>query len=189
MAPACVTVGVQRTTEWTAPCAPFLACDVTAALEALAREYTRLLVEHLGERLVSVVLFGSVARGEATAGSDVDLIVVCEAMPAGRFARLRLLEPADRRLEADLARLRAGGVDTRLAVILKTREEARHAVPLYLDMVEDARLLLDRDGFFAAVLDRLRARLRALGAERRRRGRARYWVLARDFTPGEVIEL
>jgi len=56
-------------------------------------------------------------------------------------------------------------------------------------MSEDARLLYDRDAFFAGILQRLRARLAALGAERRRRGRTRYWILKRDFRPGEVIEL
>jgi hypothetical protein len=50
-------------------------------------------------------------------------------------------------------------------------------------------LLVDRGGFFAAVLARLGARLAALGAERRRRGRVRYWILKRDLQPGESIEL
>jgi hypothetical protein len=39
------------------------------------------------------------------------------------------------------------------------------------------------------VLARLRGSLGRLGAERRRRGRVRYWVLKREFTPGEVFEL
>ena len=74
-------------------------------------------------------------------------------------------------------------------MVLKTRAEAARIVPLYLDLVEDARLLYDRDGFFRSVLARLRASLERLGAERRTRGRIRYWVLKADWTPGEVIEL
>jgi len=83
----------------------------------------------------------------------------------------------------------ADGIDTRVVPVVKTRQEAARVVPLYLDMVEDACLLVDRGGFFAAVLARLGARLAALGAERRRRGRVRYWILKRDFQPGESIEL
>ena len=49
-----------------------------------ATAYARLLEEELQENLVAVILFGSVARGEATAGSDIDLLVVCETLPAGR---------------------------------------------------------------------------------------------------------
>ena len=62
-------------------------------------------------------------------------------------------------------------------------------VPLDLDMVDDAVLLHDRDAFFDDVLARLRARLRQLGAERRRRGAIRSWVLTPVLVPGEVIEL
>ena len=42
---------------------------------ALAREYARRLKERLGDRLVSVTLYGSRARGDAREGSDFDLIV------------------------------------------------------------------------------------------------------------------
>jgi predicted nucleotidyltransferase len=163
--------------------------DVTGSLRAVADAYARRLGQHLGGNLISVVLYGSVGRGEARRDSDVDLLVVCADLPEGRFARLRVLEPAERDVAEDLARLRAHGIETRLAVIVRTRDEADRTIPLYLDMVEDARLLYDRDGFFGAVLERLRARLEELGAERRQRGRARYWILKRDFTPGEVIEL
>jgi predicted nucleotidyltransferase len=163
--------------------------DVTERLRRLADSYARQLREHLGANLVSVALYGSVARGEARPDSDVDLLVICDELPEGRFARLRRLEAAGATLDGELARLRAEVIDTRFAVIVRTRCEAEHTIPLYLDMVEDARLLYDRDAFFARVLERLRAKLVALGAERRRRGRTRYWILKRDFSPGEVIEL
>jgi predicted nucleotidyltransferase len=165
--------------------------DVTASssLQAAATAYARLLEEELRDNLVAVILFGSVARSEATPDSDIDLLVVCETLPDGRFARLEVLERVDARFEDELLRLRADGVDTRVVPLLKTRQEATRVVPLYLDMVEDACLLVDRGGFFAEVLAALRARLTALGAERRRRGRVRYWILKRDFRPGESIEL
>jgi predicted nucleotidyltransferase len=159
------------------------------SLRRSAAVFARLLEEELGDNLVAVVLFGSVARGEATANSDIDLLVVCETLPAGRFARLGELERVDARFEDERHRLLAEGIDTRVVPILKTRQEALRVVPLYLDMVEDGCLLVDRGGFFAEVLAGLRERLRALGAERRRRGQVRYWVLKPDFRPGESIEL
>ncbi|HXG15818.1 MAG TPA: nucleotidyltransferase domain-containing protein [Calidithermus sp.] len=162
---------------------------VAGALRAAAERYAGLLEAHLGDRLVSVVLFGSVARGEAGPNSDLDLLIVGEDFPAGRFARLRLLDEADRAFEPELEALRGRGILTRLSRVIKTRAEARHTVPLYLDLVEDAHLLYDRDGFFAGVLARLRQRLAELGAERRRLGRVRYWVLKPDLAPGEVVEL
>ena len=167
-------------------------CEPTEAsriLAAVAEHYARALQEDLGPNLVSVVLYGSVARGEATVNSDIDLLVVCEELPRGRFARLARLEAGERCATADMVALRSRGIDTRLSVVIRTRAEAQHAAPLYLDMVQDARLLYDRGGFFASVLGRLRERLLELGAERRQRGLVRYWILKRDFTPGEVIEL
>jgi predicted nucleotidyltransferase len=162
---------------------------VNETLAVAALRYAELLRGALGDNLVSVVLFGSVARGEAGPDSDIDLIVVCETLPAGRFARLRLLGQADQAFEPELDRLRARGVRTRLSLVMKTRDEASRLVPLYLDLVEDARLLHDRGGFFSGVLERLRSALARNGAERRTLGRVRYWVLKRDFRPGDVVEL
>ena len=41
----------------------------------LLGELLRLLMEAFGESLVSVVVFGSVARGKPKPGSDIDLLV------------------------------------------------------------------------------------------------------------------
>lgn len=165
------------------------AAAASRALRAVADRYAERVRALLGPNLVSVVLYGSVARHEASPGSDVDLLVVCESLPQGRFARLDLLEPAERALDQHLRTLRSQGLDTRLAVIARTRREASRTVPLYLDMVDDAVLLYDRGAFFSGVLARLRVRLRELGAQRRQRGKVRYWVLKPDAVPGEVIEL
>jgi len=40
----------------------------------LAKLYTEALKRHFGGRLVSVVLYGSAARGDYTATSDIDLL-------------------------------------------------------------------------------------------------------------------
>src|SRR5262245_21419157 len=163
--------------------------QVNHALQAAALSYADLVQRALGPNLVSVVLFGSVARGEAGPNSDIDLVLVGEEFPPGRFERLRVLEAVDAEFEAEMDRLRSLDIHTRLGRLLKTRAEAVRIVPLYLDLVEDARFLYDREGFFQSVLARLRNSLNQLGAERRTRGRVRYWVLKADWKPGEVIEL
>ncbi|MFN3286719.1 MAG: nucleotidyltransferase domain-containing protein, partial [bacterium] len=147
------------------------------------------LQRSLGPSLVSAVLFGSVARGEAGPTSDVDLLVVVEGLPASRLGRHDVLAQADEAVEPLLEALRRDGIHTDVYPILKTPEEARRLRLLYLDMVEDAVLLHDRDGFFRSVLDRMRESLRRLGARRLRIGRVRYWDLKPDYRPGEVFEL
>jgi uncharacterized protein len=50
--------------------------------EVLAKQY--------GKRLKGVILYGSMARGEATASSDIDLLVLLE-QPMDYFVELRRL--------------------------------------------------------------------------------------------------
>lgn len=121
--------------------------------------------------------------------SDIDLLIVLETLPAGRFARKAALGGLDPMVEERLTALEARGYFPRLTRLIKTREEAGRIVPLYLDMTEDAVLLHDRGGFFAAVLERLRSRLRRLGAVRKRMGLVRYWDLKPDLVAGERFEL
>lgn len=161
-------------------------------LWALAQAYTEALRKSLGEKLVAVVLFGSVARGEAISASDIDLLVVVEGMPAARFQRYAWLEAADRAVEPQVQALWQQGTPVEISVILKTPEEAARINPLSLDLTEDARILYEREPFLSSILDileRLRQRLRALGAQRKRQGSIRYGDLKPDFHPGEVIEL
>jgi len=158
-------------------------------LRELADRYASLVASSLGDRLVSIVLFGSVARGDATENSDIDLLIVARGLPSGQFARKRLLADADRAFEPSLEQAARQGVKGRLARIVRTPAEAARIIPLYLDMTEDAVLLVDRGGFFAAVLDQLRASLRRLGSKRVWRGTSWYWDLKPDLVPGEVFEL
>ncbi|HXF69984.1 MAG TPA: nucleotidyltransferase domain-containing protein [Thermoflexus sp.] len=158
-------------------------------LQDLARAYVEALQRSLGERLVAAALFGSVARGEATLTSDVDLLVVVEGLPRHRFERYACLEAADRAVEPQVQALWQQGVQVEISVILKTPEEASRITPLYLDLTEDAWILYEREPLLSAILERLRQRLRALGAQRKRQGSILYWDLKPDFRPGEVIQL
>lgn len=163
--------------------------DINQVLRTLAQRYAELAQEVLGENLTSVVLYGSTARGEATPGSDIDLLIICRELPRGIFQRQKVLEPIREQIQPELDILWSRGCYSDFSEVLKTEEEAQQTIPPYLDMTEDALLLYDRDGFFASILQRLRERLQALGAQRRRLGRVRYWDLKPDFQPGEVIEL
>ncbi len=163
--------------------------QINTLLQTLARQYAERLREALGDRLVSVVLFGSVARGEAGPHSDIDLFIVLEEAPRGMTRRRALLEPVREALTPALEALWDRGIYADFVEIIRTREEARRFHPVYLDMTQEAVLLYDKENFMAGVLERLRKRLEALGAQRKRLGNVWYWDLKPDFQPGEVIEL
>lgn len=146
-------------------------------------------VEKLGDDLVSFVVYGSVARGEARPDSDVDLLLVLRNPPRSRLKRQELFMEIERGVEEYVEILREQGFNVDFSPVIKSVEEAKVFSPLYLDMVEDAVVLYDKDGFFTGVLERLKARLRELGAERVWVGRKWYWRLRKDYKFGEVIEI
>jgi len=157
--------------------------------EEILRRLGEGLQAHYGPRLVSVAVFGSVGRGTQREDSDIDLLIVVRGLPRGRTARVEEFLPVEQRLEAWLAPPRAELMPVALSPVLKTPEEVEAGSPLFLDMVEDARILHDEDGFLAAYLEGLRQRLVALGSRRVWRGSTWHWVLKPDLKPGETITL
>ncbi len=130
-------------------------------------------------------MFGSVARGQARPTSDIDLVLVADGLPRGL---------ADRR-RAYLASWERARTARALSPVLwnlvtKSTAEARFHSPLYLDIVEEGILILDRDRFFEAVLATMRARMRVLGAVAVVLDDGTwYWDLKPDFRFAEVVEL
>ena len=144
-------------------------------MEGLRREF--------GERLVSVAIYGSAARGEAGEESDLDVLVVAEDLPDDLGERLRI----SGRLAISLRP--PPGVPSPLSAVLLTPREVSRNPPILLDLVEDAVILYDRGGFLSRALERLRKRLKELGAKRVRTERGWYWVLKPDAKFGEVVEI
>lgn len=142
-----------------------------------------------GARLVSVAVFGSVARGTYRFDSDIDILIIAENLPHGRTKRVKEFMTVEDRLEPFLISLRKDGINSCISPIFKTPAEAATGSPLFLDMVEDARILFDREAFFSMRLERLRERLKELGSKRIWKGNFWYWVLKPDYKPGDVIEL
>lgn len=118
-------------------------------------------VERWGRDLVSVVLFGSFARGDAHRHSDVDLLLVVENLP-NDWRQRSLLELSFEQLGLQLGRP--------LQVTLVEPEEVRWAVnsimPLLLEIREAYRCLLDRGVFFQSEMERLEEILVARGVRR-----------------------
>lgn len=150
----------------------------------ILRPYLADIFSRLGERVVSIALYGSFARGEERPESDIDLLMVLDGYEWGGIA------PSGEALRLTQRLLELRGVYHTIQPLPLTREQARHHRPLYLDMVEDAIILYDRELFLTGVLGAVRERLRSLGAERRRLPDGSwYWVLKPSVREGEVIEV
>ena len=128
------------------------------------------------------MLFGSWARGEGRAESDLDVLVVIRGLAGGRFERYQPVREVAREVSEEFA--------DRLSLIVSTPEAAAHVKPYYLGMLSGHLLLRDAGGFFAGVLGRLQRRLEELGARRYvDEDGYEYWDLKPDWKPGDVVTL
>ncbi len=142
-----------------------------------------------GARLVSLAVFGSHAAGRAGRRSDFDLLIIVTQAAPRRRQRLDEFEELEARLGPALERLERSGWSEDLSPVIRTREEAQGFSILYLDMTVHVRILFDREGFLERRLARMRGELERLGPERREFGRHWYWILKKDYRPGEVFEI
>ncbi len=166
---------------------PLSHADLNALLLHLAQRYATAAQKALGDNLVSIALYGSVARGQAGPASDIDLFVVLQEAPSGMLARRRLLQPVRESLTSELEELWMQGIYTDFIEVIRSRTEAQQFHPLYLDMSQEAILLYDRDRFLDTLLESVRERLQRAGAERHAIGRHWYWDLKQADLSGEVV--
>ncbi len=155
----------------------------------LLERLLELILARLGDDLVSVVVYGSVARGSPKKDSDIDILIVADSLPESRMKRQELFLEIESPIEPILNDLWDRGFHTDFSPIILSVNEALRIRPIYLDMVEDAVILYDKDGFFSRVMDRLRGRLRELGARRIWVGDRWYWMLKPDIKFGEVVNI
>jgi len=119
-----------------------------------------------GERLVSLAIFGSVARRTPNPESDLDMLVLADRLPDGRMARVKEFEPVEPALATLLRELEGRGVRTDLSPVFRTPAELAYGGPIFLDMVSQVIILYDRGGVLSRYLSQLEETLRSTGARR-----------------------
>lgn len=121
-----------------------------------------------GHDLVGILLFGSWARGEATAASDIDALVVLEASRPITRALYRewdglAMEHDGRRIEAHFVGMPTAGDPP---------------TTVWLEAALDGIIVTDRDGRVARHLGRVRRDIAAGDHVRRRAHGQPYWTAA-----------
>jgi len=158
------------------------------------KNFVNILLERVkgyyGDRLVSFVIFGSVARNVFRPDSDIDCLIVTENAPRGRMKRVSEFQSnVEDALTAEIDSLYEKGIFPCISPVFTTRDEVKNGSPLFLDMTDHSLILFDREDFFHKYLDGLKERLDSLGSKRIVRGSAWYWVLKPDYKYGDVIEI
>lgn len=161
--------------------------------KGILERFLELLEKTLGDSLVSLVLYGSVARGDAKADSDIDLLLILRDPPDNYHRRLDQVLGVQYDLEREEVYQRVREtleIGPFLSHIILSKEEADENRYIYLDMVEDAKILYDWDNFFAQRLKVIRERLKELHSKRVwLEDGTWYWDLKPDLKPGEVFTL
>lgn len=155
------------------------------------RRFCEELVSTWGENLVGLLLFGSVARGDWTKDSDVDLLVVTREFRGGRRGALRDLLGVRRRLwDTEEYREAVGhGLYPTLEFYPLEAREAQGFRPMYLDALTEGVILLEREGFLTSLREGFLHRLREMGARRvELPGRGHYWLLG-EVQAAEAVGL
>ncbi len=145
----------------------------------------KILKKNCGDNLVSLILYGSIARGDYKLDSDIDLLIIFEKLPKKRLSRQKFFILLEN--EVSFTELNEKNYYPTFSPILKTREEARFLSPLYLDMINDAIILFDKDNFFYDVLQTLNSQLIKLGAKKKNIGKKWYWDLKPTYKFGDDI--
>jgi len=114
----------------------FLAMTTQALFGELTRALEKAALDVYGDRLTSLVVFGSVGRGTARPDSDRDVLLVVDPLPDGRMARVAEFLAVEERLAPVARSLGERGLVTKLSPVFKTRAAATRGSPLFLDMVE-----------------------------------------------------
>ena len=162
---------------------------VMKKFEGLLEDLLARLKKLYRQRLVSVVVFGSVGRGAPRPDSDIDILIVARPLPQGRMARVREFAAIDEAMSGKMSRLAREGIFPSLAPIFKTPDEVGRGSLLFLDMIEDGRVLFDPSGFWNEYMKEFQRRLHRLGARKVVQGDRWYWDLKPDYRPGDVFEI
>ncbi|HHV81532.1 TPA: HEPN domain-containing protein [bacterium] len=110
-------------------------------------------------KVISAVLFGSRARGAETPLSDVDILVVAEG-----------INPKFHRRSSEIAQIKRHFPGISLDILLFTTEEVisnfKNHNPLFLDIVAEGIILIDRDNFISHLIEETREYIRERGIKK-----------------------
>ena len=124
-------------------------------IEPALKEFLKFCKKKFRDELVSIVLFGSYARGTAKKYSDIDLLVIVEKLPESVWDREKLLDEIVWKILKEM--------HIRISPILVERSEieihARWPNPLFYGIILGYRILFG-SGYFERIVGMVKDRIR-----------------------------
>lgn len=135
---------------------------VISILEKLIKTFH----SQLGRGLVSIVLFGSRARGEGAGISDWDIFILAKDLPEHPFDRqFFLMEMVPKEFPFQIS------------ILPKTIKEFEKDFPaIYLDIATDGIILFDRDDYIHKKLQKIKGIIQEAGLKRIKKLNSIIWL-------------
>lgn len=157
----------------------------------LLLEFKEILFEKVGENLVSIVLYGSVARKDAKKTSDIDLLIILE-YEKDYFNMLKPLMDSFKELKKKevYKKFLKKGIKPYLSFLVFSKKEALKNRWIYLDMLEDAIIIYDKNKFFEKKIKEFERKLKKFGSRKVKLPDGRwYWEIKPSLKAGEIFEI
>lgn len=157
---------------------------------ALLAKLLELIKNYYEDKLISLVLYGSVARGTAKKDSDIDIILILDNLSYKESMNRFLLVEQKLKESHEFILIKKSGFSPEIKPILFSKEEASESRYIFLDIVNDGIILYDMNDFFKKRLEKLRKRLNELDSRKIfRNDGSWYWILAPNLRFGESFEI
>ncbi len=125
----------------------YIKCSMYMQTE-IVLELANILKQKFNQDLLSVVLFGSIVKGSFTSTSDIDVLVVCNALPKDWGARDQMILDLTGDIELKHA--------TPIHMTLASKDDISRAIesvyPLMLEIYDANEIIYDKDNFFRQLL-------------------------------------
>lgn len=158
----------------------------------LIKDVVSILKKRYTDNLLSAVLYGSVARGQANKGSDIDICLIFRTLPEITHQRTAYVTAFENELRTkkSFSKLFDDGYYVSVSPVEFTADELKVRTPvLFLDIIDGGVVLLD-DGTFEQKIEQLKKRMADLGTYKvTLEDGTHTWALKKDSLPGEAIAL
>jgi hypothetical protein len=159
-------------------------------LKNLLEKIKDAIISYYGEKLLAAVIYGSVARSDYRERSDIDLLLIIKHSKDSLGRRIDEFMKLDAviRKTPEYISAKAERFPHKIEPIILTLEEFKEHPPLLLDLTTDSIVLYEKEQSYTKEMDKLRKRLRELGAKKVILEDGRwYWILKPGLKKGEVV--
>lgn len=156
------------------------------------KEYFYKLIQKIQDfyetNLMSLAIFGSMARKENRPNSDCDLLIILNNnYKKSNLEKIKEFVQLEFSLDTDEERCFKSGVRMEISSLILTQEQASHFNPLYLDMAEHVIIIMDQNNFLANHLLWVQSKMKQWGSKKVKRANGWYWDIKPNLQWGEII--